>query len=183
MGHVAGSALDLAVAGGQRRRPHRVGLRHASPPTSPASPRKARPARTTVRTTTVTAQRHQQLLDARRLADKHRLHRRLPGRHHRPRAAPRRSLGLPFSVGTDGPSISGLADRPDPPPRGQVKFVSVARQGHHRGTASTPSTTRTPRSRSRTAAAIAQARSYTVVEIVGDNYSKSTLYGQPFSIG
>ncbi|PTR42926.1 MspA protein, partial [Rhodococcus sp. OK611] len=29
----------------------------------------------------------------------------------------------------------------------------------------------------------AQARSYTVVEIVGNDYSKTTLYGQPFSIG
>ncbi|WP_194829854.1 MspA family porin [Nocardia sp. XZ_19_231] len=29
----------------------------------------------------------------------------------------------------------------------------------------------------------AQARSYTNVEIIGDNYSKTTLYGQPFSIG
>ncbi|MEU6192030.1 MspA family porin [Nocardia sp. NPDC047038] len=29
----------------------------------------------------------------------------------------------------------------------------------------------------------AQARAYTVVEVVGDHYSKTTLYGQPFSIG
>ncbi|TLF79118.1 mspA family protein [Nocardia cyriacigeorgica] len=29
----------------------------------------------------------------------------------------------------------------------------------------------------------AQARAYTVVEIIGTNYSKTTLYGQPFSIG
>lgn len=29
----------------------------------------------------------------------------------------------------------------------------------------------------------AQARSYSVVEIIGDNYSKTTLYGAPFSIG
>ncbi|WP_446225629.1 MspA family porin [Nocardia sp. IBHARD005] len=29
----------------------------------------------------------------------------------------------------------------------------------------------------------AQARSYSVVEIVGDHYSKTTLYGAPFSIG
>jgi hypothetical protein len=29
----------------------------------------------------------------------------------------------------------------------------------------------------------AQARAYTVVEGVGDSYSKTTLYGQPFSIG
>ncbi|MFI7003647.1 MspA family porin [Nocardia sp. NPDC050175] len=32
-------------------------------------------------------------------------------------------------------------------------------------------------------AGYAQARSYTVVEIIGDNYSKTTLYGMPFSIG
>ncbi len=32
-------------------------------------------------------------------------------------------------------------------------------------------------------AGYAQARSYTVVEIIGDHYSKTTLYGQPFSIG
>ncbi|MFI7003645.1 MspA family porin [Nocardia sp. NPDC050175] len=32
-------------------------------------------------------------------------------------------------------------------------------------------------------AGFAQARSYTVVEIIGDNYSKTTLYGAPFSIG
>ncbi|MGY4102986.1 MspA family porin [Nocardia sp. R16R-3T] len=32
-------------------------------------------------------------------------------------------------------------------------------------------------------AGYAQARAYTVVEIIGDNYSKTTLYGQPFSIG
>ncbi|MGW0246203.1 MspA family porin [Nocardia goodfellowii] len=29
----------------------------------------------------------------------------------------------------------------------------------------------------------AQARAYTVVEIIGDHYSKTTLYGQPFTIG
>ncbi|MVU78087.1 mspA family protein [Nocardia sp. ET3-3] len=32
-------------------------------------------------------------------------------------------------------------------------------------------------------AGYAQARSYAVVEIVGNDYSKTTLYGQPFSIG
>lgn len=32
-------------------------------------------------------------------------------------------------------------------------------------------------------AGYAQARSYTVVEIIGDNYSKTSLYGMPFSIG
>ncbi|MFF0489866.1 MspA family porin [Nocardia sp. NPDC003482] len=32
-------------------------------------------------------------------------------------------------------------------------------------------------------AGYAQARAYTVVEVVGDHYSKTTLYGQPFSIG
>ncbi|GGK49283.1 MspA family porin [Nocardia camponoti] len=32
-------------------------------------------------------------------------------------------------------------------------------------------------------AGYAQARAYTVVEIIGDNYSKTTLYGAPFSIG
>ncbi|MEV0357534.1 MspA family porin [Nocardia sp. NPDC050697] len=32
-------------------------------------------------------------------------------------------------------------------------------------------------------AGFAQARAYTVVEIIGDDYSKTTLYGQPFSIG
>ncbi|WP_405160639.1 MspA family porin [Nocardia sp. NBC_01499] len=32
-------------------------------------------------------------------------------------------------------------------------------------------------------AGYAQARAYTVVEIIGDNYSKTTLYGMPFSIG
>ncbi len=29
----------------------------------------------------------------------------------------------------------------------------------------------------------AQARSYAVLEVIGDHYSKTTLYGQPFSIG
>lgn len=32
-------------------------------------------------------------------------------------------------------------------------------------------------------AGFAQARAYTVVEIIGDHYSKTTLYGMPFSIG
>lgn len=32
-------------------------------------------------------------------------------------------------------------------------------------------------------AGYAQARSYSVVEIIGDHYSKTTLYGAPFSIG
>lgn len=32
-------------------------------------------------------------------------------------------------------------------------------------------------------AGYAQARAYTVVEIIGDHYSKTTLYGAPFSIG
>lgn len=32
-------------------------------------------------------------------------------------------------------------------------------------------------------AGYAQARAYTVVEIIGDHYSKTTLYGQPFSVG
>lgn len=32
-------------------------------------------------------------------------------------------------------------------------------------------------------AGYAQARAYTVVEVVGDHYSKTSLYGQPFSLG
>ncbi|MEV6558258.1 MspA family porin [Nocardia sp. NPDC051756] len=32
-------------------------------------------------------------------------------------------------------------------------------------------------------AGYAQARAYSVVEIIGDNYSKTSLYGMPFSIG
>ncbi|MFC4376175.1 MspA family porin [Nocardia halotolerans] len=32
-------------------------------------------------------------------------------------------------------------------------------------------------------AGYAQARSYTVIEIIGEHHSKATLYGQPFSIG
>ena len=44
-------------------------------------------------------------------------------------------------------------------------------------------TTRTFRWRSRTAADMRRPRSYTAVEIIGDNYAKSILYGQPFSIG
>lgn len=32
-------------------------------------------------------------------------------------------------------------------------------------------------------AGYAQARAYTVVEVVGNHYSKTTLYGQPFSLG
>ncbi|MGW4248050.1 MspA family porin [Nocardia sp. NPDC004722] len=32
-------------------------------------------------------------------------------------------------------------------------------------------------------AGYAQARAYTVVEIIGNDYSKTTLYGQPFSLG
>ncbi|MRH86894.1 mspA family protein [Nocardia sp. SYP-A9097] len=32
-------------------------------------------------------------------------------------------------------------------------------------------------------AGYAQARAYTVVEVIGDHYSKTTLYGQPFSLG
>ncbi|MGV9817142.1 MspA family porin [Nocardia xishanensis] len=32
-------------------------------------------------------------------------------------------------------------------------------------------------------AGYAQARAYTVVEIIGDHYSKTSLYGMPFSIG
>lgn len=32
-------------------------------------------------------------------------------------------------------------------------------------------------------AGYAQARAYSVVEVIGDHYSKTTLYGQPFSLG
>ncbi|TQF65527.1 mspA family protein [Rhodococcus spelaei] len=88
------------------------------------------------------------------------------------------SLGA--SMDLNGPSLSGSLSVPVS--AGQVKFVSVTGKDIKKnGTYSVQY--QDTQLEIQNCGGYAQARSYTVVEIVGDNYSKTTLYGQPFSIG
>ncbi|MFC9786615.1 MspA family porin [Rhodococcus sp. NPDC127528] len=91
-------------------------------------------------------------------------------------------LGGSFGGGIDlnGPSLS--ASLTVPVSAGQVKFVNVAGKDIKKNGKYSVQFQDT-QLEIQNCGGYAQARSYTVVEIVGDNYSKTTLYGQPFSIG
>ncbi|MFI6432585.1 MspA family porin [Rhodococcus oryzae] len=88
------------------------------------------------------------------------------------------SIGMGVSM--DGPSISGSLTVPVS--AGQVKFVGVAGKDIKKNGKYAVQYQDT-QIEIQNCGGFAQARSYTVVEIVGNDYSKTTLYGQPFSIG
>ncbi|SEL18954.1 MspA family porin, partial [Rhodococcus maanshanensis] len=83
-------------------------------------------------------------------------------------------------IDLSGPSISGSLTVPVS--AGQVKFVGVSGKDIKKNGKYSVQYQDT-QLEIQNCGGFAQARSYTVVEIVGDNYSKTTLYGQPFSIG
>ena len=83
-------------------------------------------------------------------------------------------------ISLDGPSMSGSLTVPIS--AGQVKFVNVVGKDLKKNGKYSVQYQDT-QLEIQNCGGFAQARSYTVVEIVGDNYSKTTLYGQPFSIG
>ncbi|MFC9786613.1 MspA family porin [Rhodococcus sp. NPDC127528] len=91
-------------------------------------------------------------------------------------------LGGSLGGGMDlsGPSLS--ASMTVPVSAGQVKFVNVAGKDVKRNGKYSVQYQDT-QLEIQNCGGYAQARSYTVVEIVGNDYSKTTLYGQPFSIG
>ncbi|TQF74046.1 mspA family protein [Rhodococcus spelaei] len=91
-------------------------------------------------------------------------------------------LGGSLGAGMDlsGPSLSGSLTVPVS--AGQVKFVNVAGKDIKKNGAFSVQYQDT-QLEIQNCGGYAQARSYTVVEIVGNDYSKTTLYGQPFSIG
>lgn len=91
-------------------------------------------------------------------------------------------LGGSFGGGIslDGPSMSGSLTVPIS--AGQVKFVSVSGKDLNKNGKYSVQYQDT-QLEVQNCGGYAQARAYTVVEIVGDNYSKTTLYGQPFSVG
>ncbi|TQF74048.1 mspA family protein [Rhodococcus spelaei] len=92
--------------------------------------------------------------------------------------------GLGGSIGggidLNGPSLSGSLTVPVS--AGQVKFVNITGKDIKKNGKYSVQFQDT-QLEIQNCGGYAQARSYTVVEIVGDNYSKTTLYGQPFSIG
>ena len=93
---------------------------------------------------------------------------------------------MPFSVGTDGasivPGVGASGSISVPLNAGQVKWVEVG--GKDIIAAGRYSYDyQDVQMEIQNCGGYAQARSYTAVEIIGDNYAKSILYGQPFSIG
>ncbi|PEH76256.1 MspA [Nocardia farcinica] len=90
------------------------------------------------------------------------------------------SAGLSGNVSTNGGGVGGSAGIQIGP--GQVKFVQVGFKDILRpGIYSLGY--RDFEIEIQGCGGYAQARAYTVVEIIGDHYSKTTLYGAPFSIG
>ncbi|MFE3280887.1 MspA family porin [Nocardia sp. NPDC059239] len=90
------------------------------------------------------------------------------------------SAGVSGSVSLTGGSLGGSVGLKLGP--GQVVFVEIdskdiTKPGHY------SVEYQDAQMQIQNCAGYAQARAYTVVEIVGDHYSKTTLYGQPFSIG
>ncbi|VFA99727.1 MspA family porin [Nocardia cyriacigeorgica] len=90
------------------------------------------------------------------------------------------SAGVSGSVDLDGASVGGSVGLELGP--GEVKFVQIEykdilKPGHY------SVEYQDVEMEIQGCAGYAQARAYTVVEIIGDHYSKTTLYGQPFSIG
>ncbi|MFD4179530.1 MspA family porin [Rhodococcus sp. NPDC058514] len=92
--------------------------------------------------------------------------------------------GLGGSIGggisLDGPSMSGSLTVPLA--AGQVKFVGVSGKDIKKNGKYSVQYQDT-QLEIQNCGGYAQARAYTVVEIVGNDYAKTTLYGQPFSIG
>ncbi|MGI5219085.1 MspA family porin [Nocardia sp. CA-290969] len=90
------------------------------------------------------------------------------------------TAGLSGNVNTNGAGLSGSAGIQLGP--GQVKFVRIGFKDILRpGVYSLGY--RDFEMEIQGCGGYAQARAYTVVEIIGENYSKTTLYGAPFSIG
>ncbi len=90
------------------------------------------------------------------------------------------SAGLSGGLSLSGADASGSIGLNVGP--GQVKFVQIAYKditepGHY------SVEYQDAEIEIQGCAGYAQARAYTVVEVVGNDYSKTTLYGQPFSIG
>lgn len=90
------------------------------------------------------------------------------------------SAGLSGNVTTNGGGIGGSAGVQLGP--GQIKFVQISFKDILRPDVYSVGY-RDFEIEIQGCAGYAQARAYTVVEIVGDHYSKTTLYGAPFSIG
>jgi hypothetical protein len=88
------------------------------------------------------------------------------------------SVGM--SMDLDGPSMSSSLSVPLA--AGEVKFVGVGGKDIKKN-GSYSVQYRDTQLEIQNCGGYAQARAYTVVEIVGNYYSKTTLYGQPFSIG
>jgi len=87
---------------------------------------------------------------------------------------------LGVAVDLSGPGATGLLSVPLA--AGQVKFVGVAGKDIKKNGTYTVQY-RDAQLEIQNCGGYAQARAYTVVEIVGNHYSKTTLYGQPFGIG
>ncbi|WP_043657535.1 MspA family porin [Nocardia thailandica] len=90
------------------------------------------------------------------------------------------SAGVSGGLSTDGASVGGSVGLNLGP--GQVGFVQISSKDILKpGVYSVEY--QDAEIQIQGCAGYAQARSYTVVEIIGDDYSKTTLYGAPFSIG
>lgn len=90
------------------------------------------------------------------------------------------SAGLSGNISTNGAGLSGSAGIKLGP--GEVGFVAVGfKDILHPGVYSLGY--KDFEIEIQGCGGYAQARSYTVLEIIGENYSKTTLYGAPFSIG
>jgi len=90
------------------------------------------------------------------------------------------SAGLSGNINTNGGGIGGSAGVQLGP--GQIKFVQIGFKDILRPDVYSVGY-RDFEIEIQGCAGFAQARAYTVVEIIGDHYSKTTLYGAPFSIG
>ncbi|MFI9510391.1 MspA family porin [Nocardia sp. NPDC052566] len=90
------------------------------------------------------------------------------------------ALGGDVSIGNVGPGLNGsLGVKLGP---GEIKFVAIDGKDILKpGTYSVQY--KDTEIEIQGCAGYAQARSYTVVEIIGDEYSKTILYGMPFSVG
>ncbi|TCK00016.1 MspA family porin [Nocardia alba] len=90
------------------------------------------------------------------------------------------AAGLSVGLSTDGPAAGGAVGLHLGP--GEVTFVQIdAKDILKPGVYSVEY--QDAEIEIQGCAGYAQARAYTVVEIIGDHYSKTTLYGAPFSIG
>jgi hypothetical protein len=88
--------------------------------------------------------------------------------------------GISGSLSLDGPSASGSLSLPIAP--GEVKFALIKYKSDLKSGVSAIQY-RDQQIEVQGCGGYAQARAYTILEIPGNHYVKSTLYGQPFSIG